>query len=302
MIHNTPMNNFSSEIFYSMQINNHTQKSISPVLIKQMKLFDFSNNPLLINHFSAIDFIDHDICNEYLFIIFDYVKQNKHKISSFNYKKVKQLVKNRNINKSFNIQHILTDDFHLLTPFIKIIYTEDNSIFSGDINNKENYEILIHFLSDYIFRNPPLNIRDDILIKAWFIHILYSMHNQNPDKTKHHDLFFLTKLFFEQSFFFTYNDSYNMELLDNNSFFFLNDKQKRLSLSEYLILAKEEMYYDYGLNKENIAISENLASYFLLIRHSVNNPALHSIIEKYILFSKIYSPEKIVTHKLKNRI
>ena len=302
MIHNNPINNFSSEIFYSMQINNHTQKSISSNLMQQMKLFDFFNNPLLINHFSEMDFIDCNICNEYLFIIFDYVKQNKHNISSFNYKKVKQLVKNRNMNKSFNIQYILTDDFHLLAPFIKIIYTEDNSIFSGNINNKENYEILTHFLSDYIFRNPPLNIRDDILIKAWFTHILYSLHNQNPDKTKHHDLFFLTKLFFEQSFFFTYNDSYNMELLDCNSFFFLNDKQKQLSLSEYLILAKEDMYYDYGLNKENLTISENLASYFLLIRHDVNNLELNSIIEKHILFPKIYSPEKIITPKLKNRI
>ena len=302
MIHNNPIHNFSNEIFYSMQINNHTQKSISSTLMQQMKLFDFFNNPLLINHFSEMDFIDCNICNEYLFIIFDYVKQNKHNISSFNYKKVKQLVKNRNMNKSFNIQYILTDDFHLLAPFIKIIYTEDNSIFSGNINNKENYEILTHFLSDYIFRNPPLNIRDDILIKAWFTHILYSLHNQNPDKTKHHDLFFLTKLFFEQSFFFTYNDSYNMELLDCNSFFFLNDKQKQLSLSEYLILAKEDMYYDYGLNKENLTISENLASYFLLIRHDVNNLELNSIIEKHILFPKIYSPEKIITPKLKNRI
>lgn len=287
MISLSPLYHFCNTLKEGINLDQFAPELVSKDIKRQMKIFRFSENPFIINDFSGSDFSDPDICNQYLFLILQSLKEQPYRMHLFNQDKLERLVHCRDKEKATSIQFLISDNLHSVTPVLRILYQADRSLFSGNIHNDINYPQLMHYLTDYIFRYPHLDIREDMLMKAWFVHILYSVFQQEPDKEKQNDLFFLTKLFFEQSYFSVYHDHFNMVTLSHESFFFLDEKQRNFSLSEYLMLAKEDMYYAYKLNHENFQLSDNLIEYFKAIKHSINNESISVLIEKYILQSKV---------------
>lgn len=265
----------------------------SPQTMKQIKRFQFDQNPLSLNNFQESDFSDPDLCNDFIFLLFSHVKEKILNPDLLNQNKLYFLVKSRNTEKACSFLHIMTHDMSSIKSFLHKLYDTDSLIFTGNIHNQENYINLTHYMSDYIFRKTSFDINDDMLMKAWLVNILYDLHKQNPDKEKQSDIYFLTKLFFEQNLFRQYNDTYNNFSLNNNNLFFLTPIQKKFSLSEYLMIAREDLYYKNNLHKEKYYPSNILCDYFSIIKHSVNHAEISIFIEQHILQSKVAHLQKV---------
>lgn len=261
--------------------------------LKQIKRFRFDQNPLSLNNFQESDFSDPDLCNDFLFVLFSHIKEKTISPASLHEDKLHSLIKSRNNQKSCHFLHIMTPDMTQVTQFLHTIYHIDPLIFTGSIQNKDNYKQLTHYLSDYIFCKTTFNLNDDIILKAWLVHIIYNLHKQFPDKEKESDLYFLTQLFFQQPLFTQYNDAYNNILLDKVEFSFLTHSQQKLSLAEYFMIAREDLYYDNLLNKEKYIPSRALCDYLSIIKHSVNHTETHIFIEQHILQSKVAHLQKV---------
>lgn len=259
--------------------------------LKQIKRFQFDQNPISLNNFQEIDFSDPDLCNDFLFVLFSHIQENTLDPSLLHGDKLYSLVKSRNNQKACHFFHITKQDMTYVSKFLHTIYNIDPLIFSGNIHNKENKEIT-HYLSDYIFRETPFDMNNDLIMKAWIVQIFYDLHKQLPDKQKESDLYFLTQLFFEQPLFSQYHDAYNNILLDKTEFSFLTHSQQKLSLAEYFMIAREDLYYDNLLNKEKYIPSRTLCDYLRIIKHSVNHTETHIFIEQHILQSKVAHLQK----------
>lgn len=255
--------------------------------LKQIKRFRFDQNPLSLNSFQESDFSDPDLCNDFLFVLFSHIKEKTISPASLHEDKLYSLIKSRNNQNACHFLHIMNPDMKQFIPFLHTIYHIDPLIFTGSIQDKDNYKQLTHYLSDYIFRKTTFNLNDDIILKAWLVHIFYDLHKQSPDKEKESDLYFLTQLFFEQTLFSQYNDIYNNTLLNQKEFFFLKPNEYNLSFSEYLMIAREDLYYAYSLHKERYIPSPSLCDYLRIIKHSVNHVETHIFIEQHILQSKV---------------
>lgn len=261
--------------------------------LKQIKRFRFDQKPLSLNNFQESDFSDPDLCNDFLFVLFSHIQEKTLDPTLLNQENLYSLVKSRNNQKACHFFHIMTPDMIKVTQFLNTVYNLDPFIFTGNIHDTDNYKQLTHYLSDYIFRKTTFNVNDDIILKAWLVHIIYNLHKQFPDKEKKSDLYFLTQLFFEQTLFSQYNDAYNNIILDKTEFSFLTQSQHKLSLAEYFMIAREDLYYDNLLNKEKYIPSRALCDYLSIIKHSVNHTETHIFIEQHILQSKVAHLQKV---------